>query len=153
MVANIDVAPTVLEAAGLLPPYSMDGRSFLPLLQGRSVPWRDKLLYEYYWEWNFPMTPTIHAIRGDRYKYIRPYGVWDVEELYDRWTDPWEIVNLIRDPGHRAVAKEMKDRLFEMLKETDGMTIPMFEDRGGQGNQRLSSGTPQAPFPQAMLRD
>jgi N-acetylglucosamine-6-sulfatase len=152
MVANIDVAPTVLAAAGLQHPPSMDGRSFLPLVQGRATPWRNKLLYEYYWEWNFPMTPTIHAIRSDRYKYIRPYGLWDTEELYDLQTDPHEIANLIRDAQYQAVAKEMKEQMFELLKETQGMAIPMLEDRGGQSNQRSSNGTPQAPFPQYLFR-
>ncbi|MFN8814714.1 MAG: sulfatase, partial [Acidobacteriota bacterium] len=68
VVANIDIAPTCLDAAGLTPPSSIQGRSFLPLAQGRQIPWRDGLLYEYYWERNFPQTPTIHALRGDRYK-------------------------------------------------------------------------------------
>src|SRR5436189_55977 len=123
MLANIDIAPTILEAAGLAPPGSLDGRSFLPLLEGRSIPWRDKLLYEYYWEWNFPMTPTIHAIRTDRHKYIRPYGLWDVEELYDLENDPREIVNLIREEQHQTVAKDLKQQMFQMLKDTAGMTI------------------------------
>jgi len=74
VVANIDVAPTVLEAAGLRPPTSMDGRSFLAVAQGRQAEWRDVLLYEYYWERNFPQTPTMQALRGDRYKYIHYYG-------------------------------------------------------------------------------
>jgi N-acetylglucosamine-6-sulfatase len=153
MVANIDIAPTILEAAGLKPPADIDGRSFLPLVAGRSTPRRDKLLYEYYWEWNFPMTPTIHAIRTDRYKYIRPYGVWDVEELYDLKSDPHEIVNLFRDPKHAQTVGELKQQMFAMLKETNGMSIPMFEDRGGQSSQRASKGTPQAPFPQQIYRD
>ena len=106
MVANIDIAPTILEAAGLEPPASIDGRSFLSVAQGRSTAWRKTLLYEYYWEWNFPMTPTIHALRSDRYKYIRPYGVWDCEELYDLLRDPQEITNLIRDPQHQAAVKQ-----------------------------------------------
>jgi N-acetylglucosamine-6-sulfatase len=63
MVANIDIAPTILEAAGLRPPDYMDGKSFVQLAEGKTVPWRDKLLYEYYWERNYPMTPTIHALR------------------------------------------------------------------------------------------
>ncbi len=67
VVANIDIAPTILEAAGLKAP-PMDGRSFLPLARGERTPWRDSLLYEYYWERNFPQTPTMHALRGARYK-------------------------------------------------------------------------------------
>jgi N-acetylglucosamine-6-sulfatase len=152
MVANIDIGPTILEAAGLEPPPSMDGRSFLPLVSGRSVPWRDKLLYEYYWEWNFPMTPTIHAIRTDQYKFIRPYGVWDVEELYDLKTDPHEIVNLIRDPQHQKVIQDLKQQMFQMLKSTDGMSIPLLEDRDAQMNRRLESGTPQATFPAHLIQ-
>jgi N-acetylglucosamine-6-sulfatase len=152
LLANIDIAPTILEAAGLAPPDSLDGRSFLPLLQGRSLPWRDKLLYEYYWEWNFPMTPTIHAIRTDRYKYIRPYGLWDVEELYDLQSDPNEIVNLIREEKHQTVAKDLKQQMFQMLKDTAGMTIPLFEDRDAQSNRRLSTGTPQAAFPPHLIQ-
>ena len=47
----------------------------------------------------------------------------------------------------------MKEQMFATLKKTDGMSIPLFEDRGGQGNQRSSSGTPQAPFPQNIMRN
>ena len=43
----------------------LDGRSWLPLAQGKPTQWRDDLLYEYYWERNFPQTPTMHALRGD----------------------------------------------------------------------------------------
>ena len=49
----------------------------------RAVEWRDSLLYEYYWEWNFPATPTVFAIRGERYKYIYYHGVWDRNGLYE----------------------------------------------------------------------
>jgi N-acetylglucosamine-6-sulfatase len=152
MIANLDIAPTVLEAAGLIPPAGLDGRSFLSLLSGKSTDWRDHLLYEYYWEWNFPMTPTIHALRTDRYKFIRPYGLWDVEELYDLEADPKEITNLLRDPAHQEIVKQMKRQLFELLKQTGGMSIPLFEDRGGQGIQRAKEGTPQAPFPPHFQR-
>jgi N-acetylglucosamine-6-sulfatase len=152
MVANIDIAPTILVAAGLEPPQTMDGRSFLPLVQGRTIPWRDALLYEYYWEWNFPMTPTIHAIRTDRYKYIRPYGVWDIEELYDLQSDPNEIVNLVHDPQRQKLAQEMKAKMFQLLADTGGMTIPLFADRDGQSNRRSASGTPQAPFPAQLIQ-
>ena len=71
VVANLDIMPTVLEAAGVAPPKGLDGGSWLPLAQGKDVEWRKELLYEYYWERNFPQTPTIHALRTDRYKFIR----------------------------------------------------------------------------------
>ena len=61
IVANIDVGPTILDAAGVQGPADVDGRSFLPLLRKQPTQWRDALVYEYYWEWNFPMTPTIHC--------------------------------------------------------------------------------------------
>jgi N-acetylglucosamine-6-sulfatase len=152
MVANIDIAATCLEAAGLKPPESLDGRSVLPLVTGRGSDWRDKLLYEYYWEWNFPMTPTIHAIRTDRYKFIRPHGLWDKEELYDLASDPAEIVNLIDDPKHQALAKQLKADMFAILKKTDGMHMPLFEDRDAQMPKRSASGTPQAPFPREWMQ-
>ena len=71
-----------------LTPPPMDGRSFLPLARGERMPWRETLLYEYYWERNFPQTPAMHAMRGARYKYIRYYGIWDTDELYDLRADP-----------------------------------------------------------------
>jgi hypothetical protein len=46
----------------------------------------------------------------------------------------------------------MKEDLFRYLKETRGMDIPMLEDQGGQSNQRLKSGAPQAVFPEQMMR-
>src|SRR5207247_1225298 len=65
VVANIDIAPTILQAAGLKTPPHMDGRSFIPLAQGRSIPWRDYFLYVYYWEKNYPQIPTVFSLRGD----------------------------------------------------------------------------------------
>ena len=100
MVANLDIMPTVLEAAGVEAPADLDGRSFLPLLQGAKTAWREELLYEYYWERNYPQTPTIHALRTDRYKYIHCHGIWDIDELYDLAEDQLEAHNLIFSKQH-----------------------------------------------------
>ncbi len=149
VVANIDVAPTLLAAAGIRPDVSMDGRSFWPIAAtgAPEEPWRDVLLYEYYWEWNYPQTPTIHAVRGERYKFIRYHGVWDTDELYDLEEDPLEIRNLIRSPEHAAIARRMKTRLFEVLEESGGRSIPLLPDRGRQFYYRHPERTPQAQFP------
>ncbi len=136
MVQNIDIGPTILEAAGLKAPAHMDGRSFLPLLQGREVPWRDAVYYEYYWERNFPQTPTVHGVRTDRYKYMHYHGIWDIDELYDLQADPDELTNLIHSPEHQGRVKELKQKMFDWLQQTDGMSIPLRIDRGQQAADR-----------------
>lgn len=132
LIQNIDIAPTILSLAGLDKPVNMDGQSFLPLLKGENTAWRDRIYYEYFWERPFPQTPTVHAVRTDKYKYIRYYGIWDINELYDLENDPMEMNNLIRSQEHQAVAKELRDDLFAWLKETGGMQIPLKEDRGAR---------------------
>lgn len=153
VVANIDIAPTILDAAGLKAPVYMDGQSFLPLLQGNQIPWRDGLLYEYYWERNFPHTPTVHALRGDRYKYIHYHGIWDTDELYDLQNDPLETKNLIRSEEHQEVVKELNKELFDILGSTAGLYIPLYPDRGNKMDLRYEYASPGAPFPSHLKKE
>jgi N-acetylglucosamine-6-sulfatase len=138
MVQNIDIAPTVLDAAGIQPPNTanIDGRSFLPLLRGEAIPWRDHILYEYYWEWNFPATPTVFAIRTERHKYIFYHGVWDHDGFYDLQTDPHERHNLIDVPAYREQIAKMKQRLFDELEAGGGLDIPVRRPIGERLDQR-----------------
>lgn len=152
LAANLDIAPTVLDLAGLAPPAHMRGLSLVPLARGEQTAFRKELLYEYYWERNYPQTPTLHALRGDRYKYIRAHGVWDLDELFDLQTDPGEENNLIFSPGHSALAKSMNARLFELLGETSGMSIPMQVDTGDRYLLRRADGTEAADFPEQFLK-
>lgn len=126
MIQNIDIAPTIMQAAGCPVPKEakMDGRSFLPLVTGEKIPWRDTILYEYYWEWNFPATPTVFALRSDRYKYIFYHGVWDRNGFYDLETDPVERHNLIDVPIYRDRIDAMRKELFDRLEASGGMNIP-----------------------------
>ena len=153
VVANIDIAPTILEVMGLKAPGHMDGRSFVPLAEGRQVPWRDHLLYEYYWEFAFPHTPTMHALRGDRYKYIHYYGLWDINELYDMMADPKESLNLISSPQHREVVERLREQLYETLERTGGLYIPLKPARWGQQNLRGKGGRKAAEFPPELVRE
>ena len=138
MIQNIDIAPTLLAAAGVQPPKAaaMDGTSFLPLLQGRSLRWRDHILYEYYWEWNFPATPTVFAIRTDRYKYIFYHGVWDHDGFYDLQTDPHERHNLINVPAYGERIAAMKKQLFDELEAGGGLDVPVRRPLGERLDQR-----------------
>ena len=154
MVQNIDIAPTLLDVAGVQMPKSanpstalsacpdpvegtgMDGRSFLPLLRGKPILWRDHILYEYYWEWNFPATPTVFAIRTERYKYIFYHGVWDHDGFYDLQTDPHERHNLINVPAYREQIEMMKKQLFDELEAGGGLEIPARRPLGERLDQR-----------------
>lgn len=140
-VRNIDVAPTMLHLAGVAWPDSLarDGRSVLPVLAGRApVPplpasraaasataESPEFLYEYYWEYAFPHTPTTFALRTDRFKYIYYHGVWDTSELYDLRTDSLEMVNLLEVPAYRDTVRAMRGRLFDVLERTNGMQVPI----------------------------
>ena len=133
MVQNIDIAPTLLDAAGVAVPAGtpkMDGRSFWPLVQGREVPWRDHILYEYYWEWNFPATPTTFAIRTERWKFIYTHGVWDRNGLYDLQTDPVERHNLIDVPAFRDQREKLERQLFDELGKSGGLQLPILRPEG-----------------------
>lgn len=153
VVANIDVAPTVMEAMGLAKPPHMDGLSFLPLAQGKQVPWRDNFLYVYYWEKNFPQSPTVFALRGERYKYITYYGLWDADELYDLQSDPGEQHNLLYGGKHTQLARQMEDQLYQMMDELGGMEIPLNQPKGGFSNKRLGTrgGSDAADFPEPLV--
>jgi N-acetylglucosamine-6-sulfatase len=125
VVQNIDIAPTILELAGIAIPKKIQGKSFVPLLAGKNIAWRDKAFYEYYWEYDFPQTPTMFGIRTDRYKYIFNHGVWDANELYDLQEDPMEVNNLIRSPQHQEIAHSLRDQVWDWLESTGGMQIPL----------------------------
>lgn len=152
VIANIDIAPTCLEAAGVKAPANYQGSSFLPILQGKQTEWRKSLLYEYYWERNFPQTPTMHALRGEQFKYIRYHGIWDVNELYDLKEDPLETRNLIDDPKHGDTVKQMNRTLFDMLENTDGMSMPLYRDKGGVSDRRSPGKSKAAEFPEQFTR-
>jgi len=136
LIQNIDIAPTVMDVAGLSTPERMDGQSFLPILQGKKTPWRDNAFYEYYWERNFPHTPTTHGVRTNRYKYIHYHGIWDIDELYDLRNDSAEMNNLIDSPEHQDLIKQLNNRMFEWLEKSDGMLIPLRRDQGFRAIER-----------------
>jgi arylsulfatase A-like enzyme len=102
MALNIDIAPTLLELAGLEPSASMQGRSLMPLVRGRSTEWRTDFFYEH------PRIPKTEGVRTEGWKYIRYVETEPaIEELYDLRRDPQELENLV---GRREW-KPVLDRL------------------------------------------
>ncbi len=118
MILNIDIAPTVLELAGVPVPKTVQGRSFVPLLKGEKPEWRKDWLYEYY---EFPGPHSVRKHRGvrtDRYKYIHYYAEPQEYELYDLQKDPDEKVNLYGKPEYAELTDTLRKRLEELRAET-----------------------------------
>ncbi|MCA9060811.1 MAG: sulfatase-like hydrolase/transferase, partial [Planctomycetaceae bacterium] len=155
LVANIDIAPTLLVAAGAPGGPQMDGQSFWNIITASSTdaikPIRSHLLYEYYWERNYPHTPTVHAVITKDWKYVRCHGLWDVDELYDLAGDPSELRNLIHDPQQQERVEALNGALWQILSVSHGLELPLLEDRGNTYPLRLHGKSPQAPFPPQFI--
>ena len=118
MVLNIDIAPTLLDLAGVPIPKSIQGRSLLPLLKDAKAPWRSSFLTEYFQEKQYLRVPTWVAARTDRWKYIHYVDLKDMDELYDLKADPYEMKNLIKEANAQSALKEMQVELERLQKET-----------------------------------
>lgn len=116
MVLSIDLAPTLLELAGLKPAEKMEGMSLLPLLKGSDTTWRKSLLIEYYSDTVFPRIDKMgyKAVRTERYKYIQYQDLTGMDELYDLKSDPYELNNLVNNAESKLLLDEMKLELGKL---------------------------------------
>jgi N-acetylglucosamine-6-sulfatase len=140
LATNVDIAPTLLEFAGVPRPESSQGQSLVPLMQGSNSGWRKEFVYAYFWEREAPQTPTIFGLRTDQYSYMTYHGVWDTWELYDIVRDPLERHNLlgetvsgmrygrferfIADPATKKLQGDLQARLEAELKRLGGRFDP-----------------------------
>jgi arylsulfatase A-like enzyme len=141
LLSNIDLLPTILEAAGLVAPRQVEGGSFWPLLAGGRYRQRDSIFAEKTYHDTYD---PMRAIRTERYKYIQSYEhrPWlplptdirrslsgrampakyreprDPEELYDLSRDPLEMENLAGKAEHEAVRRELAHQLTRWQEET-----------------------------------
>lgn len=131
MVLNIDLAPTIVDLAGVAVPREMQGRSWKPLFTGRTSGWRQSFLAEYFWEANFPTTPTLVALRTPSAKLIKYPGHDEWTELFDLANDPYETKNLVRDPAQRDLLARMNAEFDRQVKATD-FRIPDYAHKPGE---------------------
>lgn len=115
LVMNLDIAPTLLQAAGVQVPADMQGRSFLPLLTGRDKKSREAMYYHYYENGEHSVSPHF-GVRTRRYKLIRFYKRVDGWELYDLQKDPSEMDNLYGKRRFDTITATLKKQLLELTR-------------------------------------
>lgn len=118
LVSSIDLAPTLLAAAGTSFDKKIDGKSLLPLFINKEHEWRNDLMIEMHGHYHLHLG---RAIVNDKYKYI--YNEKYLDELYDLKNDPYELNNLINNSDYSEVLNEMEVRLRRWREKTgDSMT-------------------------------
>lgn len=120
LVELVDIAPTLLEAAGIAVPVGIQGKSLVDLLTGRTTTHRSIVYTEYLdAQALFDVPPICSSIRTDRYKIAYYQGI-HTGELYDLKRDPTETYNLWSSVHHSDVKEEMMEHLVDtMLSTTD----------------------------------
>jgi arylsulfatase A-like enzyme len=128
MALNIDVAPTMLDYAGVPIPKAMQGRSLRPLLEQTNVAdWSRSFLYEYFFEHHF-LFPTMVAVRTDTSKLITYPNHPEWTEMFKLDSDPYEIHNLAGDPDQKELLDQLQTEL-DRLKDTVAYVVPGDSDK------------------------
>jgi arylsulfatase len=120
LVELVDIAPALLDAAGLPHPPGMQGRSLWPMLAGEAPldAFRDDVYCEYYNANQRYETPAhLTMVRTERHKLVVAHGHRD-GELYDLDEDPAETHNRWNDPAYRDIRHDMMLRLCDRMAWT-----------------------------------
>jgi len=117
MALNVDLAPTIMELARIRVPNCVQGRSLLPLLEGKKSDWREAFYYEFFEHPGPHCVRKNHGVRTDRWKLIEFWEQPQEWELYDLVRDPDETNNLAGDPRHAAKLREMQALMKRLRAE------------------------------------
>jgi arylsulfatase A-like enzyme len=116
MVLDVDIAPTLLDLAGIKAPGNMQGHSLMPLVNGKAEGWRQDWLYENNDDGPEQVRPH-RGIRTEQYKLIHYYLEPQEYELYDLKSDPGEQNNLYDNPAHATIQAQLWKRMAELRQE------------------------------------
>lgn len=132
--AHIDLLPTVLSAAGIPVPanLSLDGRSLLPLLEGRDAPWSPRTLFFQWHRGDAMVRYRSFAARSDRFKLVQPVGAGDQAMpsdpsflLFDMASDPLETRNIADErPAVVAEMRQAYDAWFAEMESARHFHMP-----------------------------
>ncbi|MDH5508472.1 MAG: sulfatase [Anaerolineae bacterium] len=111
---NIDIAPTILQIAGITPNQDMDGQSLLYLMEKDKQNWRDAFIFEHFQRKH--QIPPYIGIRTERWKYVIYQSTGEIE-LYDMENDPWEMENLANTGGYEDIIAELQTKMDALLEK------------------------------------
>ena len=124
-VANVDLAPSILDLCDVKAPRPMQGQSWRPLVTGqKSAPRRDSFVYTMHG--GDAAHPTVKALRTERYKLILNLNPADKPELYDLKNDPQELKNLA-GPASRTLLSDLRGKLIAEMKKLEDPALPDVE--------------------------
>lgn len=110
---NLDIAPTIVAAAGMAVPDAMQGQDLSPLyLSDRAPAWRDEFFYEHPTITSRDRIPSSQAIVRRDWKYVQ-WPEFAHEQLFDLRNDRQELINLAGRPAHAARQAAMRQKLDE----------------------------------------
>jgi arylsulfatase A-like enzyme len=120
LVSLIDLPPTLLDAAGIPVPESMQGQSILPIITDANAEWPEEIFVQ------ISEAEVGRAVRTQRWKYsvnapdknpVNDSGsdVYQEAFLYDLQADPYELTNLIESEAHNEVKAVMRERLIRRM--------------------------------------
>ncbi len=127
LVELVDLAPTLMDAAGLTTPAGMQGKSLTPLLTGASLEHRQSVYMEYYNAvGKYTPPPMATCVRTEKLK-LSFWQTLNTGELYDLESDPGEVHNLWNSTQHRDKQAEMMQLLAgRMIASTDPLGVHVF---------------------------
>ena len=110
---NVDLAPTILSAAGIAVPEVMQGHDIASLYESEEQPkWRQEFFYEHPTLRNAEFIPASEALVRKDYKYIY-WPEQKVEQLFNLKADPYEQTDLIKNEDQKEVLAEMRKHFKE----------------------------------------
>lgn len=115
-IMNVDIAPTLLQAANATIPQDYQGQSFLPLLKHEKYTPKKELYYHYYENGEHSVSPHF-GIKTERYKLIRFYKRVESWELFDMKKDPHELNNIYGSKKMKKVTKKLKQQLLDLIEK------------------------------------
>lgn len=121
LVQQFDLAPAILELAGVDIPAKWDAESILPQLEGKTTEGREYVFAEHGKDWKefvFTGTELMTMVRSKKWKLVHYLGE-DYGELYDLVSDPEEKVNLWDDPEHKLKKEELLKVLMDWRIESE----------------------------------